>query len=218
MQAGLVSSTDAEQARAPASPDRRQHPAPGNRLHQRGEPGWASSPARRRAACARPWRRAGRSPRGPDGVAVGIPADTLRQRPDVRAAERSLAAASAQIGVQQAQLYPALSISGNLGTDGSRVSDHRRRGHRPGVRQPDPEDLRRRPPALPGAFGQGRRRQRLFQLQVHLCWAGWRTWRTRSSRWKAPRRAKSPWRWPWTPPTTPPCWPAASTAPASPTS
>ncbi|EQB34244.1 TolC family protein, partial [Sphingobium ummariense] len=44
------------------------------------------------------------------------PADTLRQRPDVRSAERALAAATARIGVAQAQLYPSLGISGNIGT------------------------------------------------------------------------------------------------------
>jgi len=49
-------------------------------------------------------------------IATGIPADTLRQRPDVRAAERTLAAATARIGVAQAQLYPSLGISGNIGT------------------------------------------------------------------------------------------------------
>lgn len=55
-------------------------------------------------------------PEPPAGVATGIPADTLRQRPDVRGAERSLAAATARIGVAQAQLYPSLGISGNIGT------------------------------------------------------------------------------------------------------
>lgn len=53
-------------------------------------------------------------PRGPASVATGIPADALRQRPDVRAAERNLAAATAQIGVATAQLYPALSIGGSI--------------------------------------------------------------------------------------------------------
>lgn len=48
---------------------------------------------------------------------VGIPADTLRQRPDILAAERSLAAATAQIGVARAQLYPALAISGRIDTN-----------------------------------------------------------------------------------------------------
>ena len=49
-------------------------------------------------------------------IAVGIPADVLRQRPDVRSAERGLAAATARIGVAQAQLYPALSLGGNIGS------------------------------------------------------------------------------------------------------
>src|SRR5690606_36351214 len=55
-------------------------------------------------------------PEAPDAVAVGIPADTLRQRPDVRGAERTLAAQTARIGVAEAQLYPALRIGGNIGT------------------------------------------------------------------------------------------------------
>lgn len=54
---------------------------------------------------------------GPDGVGVGIPANVLRQRPDVRAAERNLAATTAQIGVARAQLYPQLTISGSLDTN-----------------------------------------------------------------------------------------------------
>jgi len=55
-------------------------------------------------------------PRGPSDLAAGIPADTLRQRPDVRSSERTLAGATARIGVAQAQLYPALRLSGNIGT------------------------------------------------------------------------------------------------------
>ena len=53
-------------------------------------------------------------PVGPASVLAGIPADTLRQRPDVRSAERNLAAATANIGVATARLYPALSIGGSL--------------------------------------------------------------------------------------------------------
>lgn len=49
-------------------------------------------------------------------IAVGFPADTLRQRPDIRSAERSLAAATARVGVAQAQLLPSLSLNGSLGT------------------------------------------------------------------------------------------------------
>ncbi|WP_176595325.1 MULTISPECIES: efflux transporter outer membrane subunit [Sphingobium] len=56
-------------------------------------------------------------------IATGIPADTLRQRPDVRSAERALAAATARIGVAQAQLYPSLGISGNIGTSANSFKD-----------------------------------------------------------------------------------------------
>jgi NodT family efflux transporter outer membrane factor (OMF) lipoprotein len=47
-------------------------------------------------------------------VAVGIPADLLRRRPDLRRAERELAAQSARVGVAKADLYPRFSFSGNL--------------------------------------------------------------------------------------------------------
>ena len=62
-------------------------------------------------------------PAGPTTLAVGIPADALRQRPDVRAAERRLAAATAQIGVAEAQLYPALGITGNIGTAAASIGN-----------------------------------------------------------------------------------------------
>lgn len=55
-------------------------------------------------------------PAPPAGIATGIPADTLRQRPDVRAAERGLAAATARVGVAEAQLLPSLALTGSLGT------------------------------------------------------------------------------------------------------
>ncbi|MDG2533149.1 efflux transporter outer membrane subunit [Sphingomonas sp. HITSZ_GF] len=61
-------------------------------------------------------------PKGPAEVAAGIPADALRQRPDVRAAERNLAVASANIGVATAQLYPSLSIGGSIDSGSSALS------------------------------------------------------------------------------------------------
>ncbi len=53
----------------------------------------------------------------PLSVAVGIPADTLRSRPDIRKAERLLAAQTAQIGVATAELYPTFQLSGSVGLD-----------------------------------------------------------------------------------------------------
>ena len=53
----------------------------------------------------------------PTGIAVGIPADTLRQRPDVRAAERNLAAETARVGQAEAALYPSFAISGSIGLE-----------------------------------------------------------------------------------------------------
>jgi NodT family efflux transporter outer membrane factor (OMF) lipoprotein len=53
----------------------------------------------------------------PVAVAVGVPAETLRQRPDVRRAERNLAAQTARIGVATADLYPKLRLSGTIGLE-----------------------------------------------------------------------------------------------------
>jgi NodT family efflux transporter outer membrane factor (OMF) lipoprotein len=54
-------------------------------------------------------------PAAPPQVAVGIPADLLRKRPDVRRAERQVAVQSAQIGIAEADLYPRLSVGGFIG-------------------------------------------------------------------------------------------------------
>ena len=54
-------------------------------------------------------------PDPPVRVAVGVPADLLRQRPDIRRAERQLAAATARIGVATADLYPPLDAVGQPG-------------------------------------------------------------------------------------------------------
>ncbi|MCI5165369.1 MAG: efflux transporter outer membrane subunit, partial [Candidatus Electrothrix sp. GM3_4] len=47
-------------------------------------------------------------------IAIGIPADLMRRRPDIRQAERKLAAQSARIGVAVADLYPRFTLSGVL--------------------------------------------------------------------------------------------------------
>ncbi len=61
--------------------------------------------------------RPGRTiPTAPKQAVVGIPADLLRRRPDVRRAELSAAAQSAQIGFAKADLYPSFTLLGTLGT------------------------------------------------------------------------------------------------------
>lgn len=54
-------------------------------------------------------------PSAPAKLALGIPAELLRRRPDVRRAERTLAAQSAIIGVATADLYPSFTLAGDLG-------------------------------------------------------------------------------------------------------
>jgi NodT family efflux transporter outer membrane factor (OMF) lipoprotein len=54
-------------------------------------------------------------PEVPDQVAVGIPADLLRRRPDVRQAELQAVAQNAQVGVATADLYPSIALTGSLG-------------------------------------------------------------------------------------------------------
>lgn len=59
----------------------------------------------------------------PAEIAVGIPADLLRRRPDVRAAERQVAAQSAAIGIATADLYPSIAITGQISLSSEEFSD-----------------------------------------------------------------------------------------------
>jgi len=115
VQAGLVSGLDAEQARAQRAQTAATIPALETSYVQAISrlgvlTGRAPGALRAEMEAVRP------IPHGPETVAVGIPADTLRNRPDVRSAERQLAAATARIGVAKSALFPALSISGNINT------------------------------------------------------------------------------------------------------
>ncbi|HVP29299.1 MAG TPA: efflux transporter outer membrane subunit [Myxococcota bacterium] len=65
----------------------------------------------------------GMVPEVPPSVAVGLPAELLRRRPDVRAAELSAAAQSARIGVAAAELLPAFTISGSVGLSAEKAKD-----------------------------------------------------------------------------------------------
>jgi NodT family efflux transporter outer membrane factor (OMF) lipoprotein len=62
-------------------------------------------------------------PTASESVAVGIPADLLRRRPDVRRAERQAAAQNALIGVAEADFYPAISFGTTFGWSAQQLKD-----------------------------------------------------------------------------------------------
>lgn len=62
-------------------------------------------------------------PSVPPTIAVGIPSELLERRPDIRRAERQLAAASARIGVAKADLFPRIAISGNVGLSAEQAAE-----------------------------------------------------------------------------------------------
>jgi NodT family efflux transporter outer membrane factor (OMF) lipoprotein len=122
VQAGLVSSVDREQARQQRAQTAAIIPSLELSYNQAVSrlgvlTGRAPGALKDAMAAKRP------IPTGPESVAVGIPADTLRQRPDIRSAERNLAAATARIGVAEAQLYPALDLAGSITTNATTFSD-----------------------------------------------------------------------------------------------
>lgn len=56
-------------------------------------------------------------------IPIGIPADTLLTRPDVRLAERQYAQYTAKIGQAEAARYPSVSLTGDVATSGTRIGD-----------------------------------------------------------------------------------------------
>ena len=62
-------------------------------------------------------------PAVPADIALGMPQDFIRRRPDIRTAERQLAAQSAQIGFAVTELYPHFSIGGSIGTSAINTGD-----------------------------------------------------------------------------------------------
>ena len=61
-------------------------------------------------------------PKLPTTIAIGNPAELLRRRPDIRIAERTLAAATARIGVATADLFPRVTFVGTLSLEASTLS------------------------------------------------------------------------------------------------
>ena len=114
LQAGLATSLVAEQARAAAEQTAAQIPALQSSLAQSrhslavliGQPPAALNARLEATAMV---------PLPPDDLALEIPAQTLRQRPDVRAAEHRVAAAAARVAQADAARYPDFSLSGTLG-------------------------------------------------------------------------------------------------------
>jgi len=113
-QAGLVSNLDAEQASATAEQTRAQLPALRTAIEQAGHALavlTGQPPAVLSAVLATP----GPVPQAPDSLSLGIPAETLRQRPDVRAAEYQVTAAVARVSQAGAALAPNFQIGGSIG-------------------------------------------------------------------------------------------------------
>ncbi len=62
-------------------------------------------------------------PMAPPEIPIGIPADLLRRRPDIRQAERELAAQTARVGVATADLYPRFALNGILSFQATQASN-----------------------------------------------------------------------------------------------
>ena len=60
-------------------------------------------------------------PEAPSNIAVSVPADTLRQRPDMRSAEYSVLAAYDRVYEAKTKWFPSLKLSGNLGTQAATI-------------------------------------------------------------------------------------------------
>lgn len=121
-QAGLGSKLDAEQALTSVEQTRAQIPSLKNQIAQNQHQlalllGVAPASLNAQLNKVQP------IPSTSLKIAIGVPADVLRQRPDIRQAERELAAQTAQIGVATAAMYPKLALSGSIGLEAIKASN-----------------------------------------------------------------------------------------------
>lgn len=120
-QAGLTTELDVEQSRSNVAQTRAQIPVL--------ETGMAEAEHRLAVLLGQPpaalhqrLEMEAPIPSVPERVVIGIPADTLRQRPDVRAAEKRLAAETARLDQAKAARYPSFRLSGSLGIEALSLS------------------------------------------------------------------------------------------------
>lgn len=121
-EAGLGSALDVEQARTAVGQTTAALPllrlSIANAIHQidvlTGEPPGSSAGVLSPPAAL---------PVPPDIIDVGLPADLLQRRPDVLSAQATLESEVIRIGVAQADLYPALRLSGSIDTSGDAIGD-----------------------------------------------------------------------------------------------
>lgn len=114
VQAGLATSLEAEQARQSTSQTAAQIPALQASLAQ-ARHALAILTGQAPAALEAQLQASQPIPQAPDTLALALPADTLRQRPDVRAAQHKVEAALATLSAQEVANYPSLRLSGSLG-------------------------------------------------------------------------------------------------------
>jgi len=113
-QAGLVTMLEAEQARAAAAQTRAQLPLLEISLAQ-SRHALAVLSGQAPAALETELAEARELPQGPANFAFNLPAETLRQRADVRAAELQVSAALARVAQADAARWPSFSLSGSIG-------------------------------------------------------------------------------------------------------
>jgi multidrug efflux system outer membrane protein len=120
--AGLASELDAKQAEALLATTQAQVPVLETSLKQ-GVHRLGVLIGREPGALLGELSRTAPIPTPPPEVPVGLPSDLLRRRPDVRRAERQLAADTANVGVQTAELFPKFTLTGVAGFQSFAVSD-----------------------------------------------------------------------------------------------